>query len=244
MFLRWFYITSDVFVTPVNVPVVVADPETNLGVVPNEHWLGWKGLKNTYEPCDYSFFWDWNCRNWILFLQCLPYVLLRPPYFVMGNSYVFFGMKWLRRSWYFCSSERYCLLENVPTSCLDRTETGWEDEAGLMNVSNSDFAADCPLLSQTSSKLELWSFLGWISSSCSDFRLEPGQLDDLKDIIYWSNAKTIIVKIVRTDYGGRGFISFLFTWIETNDYAGYEWTIAYFFVSSIQWLWIFFHRYM
>jgi hypothetical protein len=40
------------------------------------------------------------------------------------------------------------------------------------------------------------------------------------------------------------FIAFLFTWIERNDCAGYEWTIANFFVSSIQWLWIFFHRYM
>ena len=72
-------------------------------------------------------------------------VLLRPPYFIAGNSYVFFGMKWLRRSWYFCSSERYCLLENVPTSCLDRPEAGWKDETGLINVFNSDFSADCPL---------------------------------------------------------------------------------------------------
>ena len=72
-------------------------------------------------------------------------VLLRPPYLIAGNSYVFFGMKWLRRSWYFCSSERYCLLENVPTSCLDSTEAGWKDEAGLRNVFNSDFSADCPL---------------------------------------------------------------------------------------------------
>ena len=34
-----------------NILCSVADPEKNLGVVPNEHWLGWKGL-NTYEPCD------------------------------------------------------------------------------------------------------------------------------------------------------------------------------------------------